>query len=194
MTNPKVAIITGASQGIGAAIVDADRGLNYAVVANSRSIALTDDPGMATPIIHPRGGGPLPSVPSCGWCRLFAVRLGSVVSCCRRQPWRMPLLDEHRELTERLQPATGKQKRRIQSSGLIAAGVTWAGSVPIVLATRQRTRPLVHWVSSINGETVEHGQFLWLQNGANQLQHFRILDGRRRWFIFAVRDAAHGFS
>ena len=44
----KVAIITGASQGMGAALVDAYRGLNYAVVANSRSIAPTDDPGVAT--------------------------------------------------------------------------------------------------------------------------------------------------
>ncbi len=47
-SNQKVAIITGASQGIGAALVDAYRGLNYAVVANSRSIAATDDPGVAT--------------------------------------------------------------------------------------------------------------------------------------------------
>ena len=46
--NQKVAIITGASQGMGAALVDAYRGLNYAVVANSRSIAPTDDPGVAT--------------------------------------------------------------------------------------------------------------------------------------------------
>jgi NAD(P)-dependent dehydrogenase (short-subunit alcohol dehydrogenase family) len=46
--NQKVAIITGASQGIGAALVDAYRRLNYAVVANSRSIAPTDDPGLAT--------------------------------------------------------------------------------------------------------------------------------------------------
>jgi NAD(P)-dependent dehydrogenase (short-subunit alcohol dehydrogenase family) len=45
--NQKVAIITGASQGIGAALVDAYRGLNYAVVANSRSIAPPDDPGVA---------------------------------------------------------------------------------------------------------------------------------------------------
>ena len=44
----KVAIITGASQGMGAALVDAYRGLSYAVVANSRSIAPTDDPGVAT--------------------------------------------------------------------------------------------------------------------------------------------------
>jgi len=41
----KVAIITG--QGMGAALVDAYRGLNYAVVANSRSITRTDDPGVA---------------------------------------------------------------------------------------------------------------------------------------------------
>jgi NAD(P)-dependent dehydrogenase (short-subunit alcohol dehydrogenase family) len=46
--NQKVAIITGASQGIGAALVDAYRRLNYAVVANSRSVAPTDDPGLAT--------------------------------------------------------------------------------------------------------------------------------------------------
>jgi NAD(P)-dependent dehydrogenase (short-subunit alcohol dehydrogenase family) len=46
--NQKVAIITGASQGIGAALVDAYRELDYAVVANSRSIASTDDPGVAT--------------------------------------------------------------------------------------------------------------------------------------------------
>jgi NAD(P)-dependent dehydrogenase (short-subunit alcohol dehydrogenase family) len=45
--NQRVAIITGASQGLGAAIVDAYRGLNYAVVANSRSITPSDDPGVA---------------------------------------------------------------------------------------------------------------------------------------------------
>jgi NAD(P)-dependent dehydrogenase (short-subunit alcohol dehydrogenase family) len=43
----KVAIITGASQGIGVALVDAYRRLNYAVVANSRSIAPSDDPDVA---------------------------------------------------------------------------------------------------------------------------------------------------
>jgi NAD(P)-dependent dehydrogenase (short-subunit alcohol dehydrogenase family) len=43
----RVAIITGASQGIGAALVDAYRKLNYAVVANSRAITATDDPGVA---------------------------------------------------------------------------------------------------------------------------------------------------
>jgi NAD(P)-dependent dehydrogenase (short-subunit alcohol dehydrogenase family) len=48
IANQKVAIITGASQGMGAALVDAYRRLNYAVVANSRSIAPTDDPGVAT--------------------------------------------------------------------------------------------------------------------------------------------------
>ncbi len=45
--NQKVAIITGTSQGIGAALVDTYRELNYAVVANSRSICPTDDPGVA---------------------------------------------------------------------------------------------------------------------------------------------------
>ena len=40
----KVAIITGASQGIGAGLVTAYRRLGYAVVANSRTIAAGDDP------------------------------------------------------------------------------------------------------------------------------------------------------
>ena len=40
----KVAIITGASQGIGAGLVTAYRRLGYAVVANSRNIADGDDP------------------------------------------------------------------------------------------------------------------------------------------------------
>ncbi len=46
-TPQRVAIITGASQGIGAALVGAYRALNYAVVANSRSITASDDPGVA---------------------------------------------------------------------------------------------------------------------------------------------------
>src|SRR5271157_5133281 len=46
-TPQKVALITGASQGMGAALVDAYRGLGYAVVANARSIAPSDDPGVA---------------------------------------------------------------------------------------------------------------------------------------------------
>jgi NAD(P)-dependent dehydrogenase (short-subunit alcohol dehydrogenase family) len=37
-TDRKVAIVTGASQGIGAGVVEAYRGLGYAVVANSRTI------------------------------------------------------------------------------------------------------------------------------------------------------------
>lgn len=45
--NQKVAIITGASQGMGAALVEAYRALGFAVVANSRSIAPSDDPGVA---------------------------------------------------------------------------------------------------------------------------------------------------
>ncbi len=43
-TTPHVAIVTGASQGIGEALVAGYRKLGYAVVANSRSIAPTDDP------------------------------------------------------------------------------------------------------------------------------------------------------
>ena len=41
----KVAIITGASQGIGAGIVQAYRELGYAVVATSRSISAVRRPG-----------------------------------------------------------------------------------------------------------------------------------------------------
>ncbi|MEV6375168.1 SDR family NAD(P)-dependent oxidoreductase [Micromonospora musae] len=44
MSTQKVAVITGASQGIGAALVIAYRKLGYAVVANSRSITPSDDP------------------------------------------------------------------------------------------------------------------------------------------------------
>jgi NAD(P)-dependent dehydrogenase (short-subunit alcohol dehydrogenase family) len=44
----KVALITGASQGIGAGLVDAYRKLGYAVVATSRTIAPFDDRGILT--------------------------------------------------------------------------------------------------------------------------------------------------
>lgn len=47
-TTQKVAVVTGASQGIGAAVVTAYRKLGYAVVANSRSIASSGDPGILT--------------------------------------------------------------------------------------------------------------------------------------------------
>ena len=47
MSHPhKVAIVTGASQGIGAALVKALRERNYAVVATSRSIRPSDDSGV----------------------------------------------------------------------------------------------------------------------------------------------------
>ena len=44
----KVAIVTGASQGIGAGVVDAYRKLGYAVVATSRTIAPADDADVLT--------------------------------------------------------------------------------------------------------------------------------------------------
>ena len=47
-TTQRVAIVTGASQGIGAALVAAYRKLGYAVVANSRSITASGDPGILT--------------------------------------------------------------------------------------------------------------------------------------------------
>jgi len=44
----RVAIITGASQGIGESLVTAYRKLGYAVIANSRTIAESDDPMIVT--------------------------------------------------------------------------------------------------------------------------------------------------
>ena len=44
----KVAIVTGASQGIGAAVVAAYRDQGWAVIANSRSIPPSDDPAVLT--------------------------------------------------------------------------------------------------------------------------------------------------
>ncbi|WBQ04745.1 SDR family NAD(P)-dependent oxidoreductase [Kribbella sp. CA-293567] len=48
MSTQKVAVVTGASQGIGAGLVTAYRKLGYAVVANSRSIQPSDDPFVLT--------------------------------------------------------------------------------------------------------------------------------------------------
>lgn len=49
MTNEtRVAVITGGSQGIGAALVQGYRGLGYRVVATSRSIAPSEDPDLLT--------------------------------------------------------------------------------------------------------------------------------------------------
>jgi NAD(P)-dependent dehydrogenase (short-subunit alcohol dehydrogenase family) len=47
-TEQKVAIVTGASQGIGAGVVKAFRDRNYRVVANSRSIKPSNDPDLVT--------------------------------------------------------------------------------------------------------------------------------------------------
>jgi len=44
----KVAVITGASQGIGAGVVAGYRGLGWAVVASSRAIRPSDDPELLT--------------------------------------------------------------------------------------------------------------------------------------------------
>src|SRR5262245_33811780 len=46
MSNQKVAIVTGASQGIGAGLVKALRERNYGVIATSRSITASNDPGV----------------------------------------------------------------------------------------------------------------------------------------------------
>jgi NAD(P)-dependent dehydrogenase (short-subunit alcohol dehydrogenase family) len=48
MNTQKVAVVTGASQGIGAALVEAYRKLGFAVVANSRSITPSGDAGILT--------------------------------------------------------------------------------------------------------------------------------------------------
>jgi NAD(P)-dependent dehydrogenase (short-subunit alcohol dehydrogenase family) len=47
MSTQKVAVITGASQGIGAGLVDAYRQIGYAVVANSRTIDLAEADDLA---------------------------------------------------------------------------------------------------------------------------------------------------
>lgn len=48
MESRKVAVITGASQGIGAGLVSAFRELGYAVIANSRSIGVSQDSDVIT--------------------------------------------------------------------------------------------------------------------------------------------------
>jgi NAD(P)-dependent dehydrogenase (short-subunit alcohol dehydrogenase family) len=48
VNSQKVAVVTGASQGLGAAIVDAYRKAGYAVVATSRGIAPSGDAGLLT--------------------------------------------------------------------------------------------------------------------------------------------------
>ncbi|MER6925894.1 SDR family NAD(P)-dependent oxidoreductase, partial [Streptomyces spiralis] len=48
ISGQKVAVVTGASQGIGAGLVDAYRKLGYSVVATSRSIAASQDADVLT--------------------------------------------------------------------------------------------------------------------------------------------------
>ncbi|MDX6707047.1 MAG: hypothetical protein QOI48_2893 [Solirubrobacteraceae bacterium] len=45
---PRVVVISGASQGIGASLVPAYRKLGYAVLGTSRAITPSDDPMFAT--------------------------------------------------------------------------------------------------------------------------------------------------
>ena len=66
-TTQKVAIVTGASQGIGAALVAAYRKLGYAVVANSRSITASGDPGILTVPGDLANRVPAPASPSRPW-------------------------------------------------------------------------------------------------------------------------------
>ena len=47
-TEQKVAVITGASQGIGAGLVQAFRDRGYSVIANSRTIKPSNDPDILT--------------------------------------------------------------------------------------------------------------------------------------------------
>ena len=47
-TSPRVAIVTGASQGIGAGVVAAFRAAGYAVVGTARAMPASDDPGLLT--------------------------------------------------------------------------------------------------------------------------------------------------
>ena len=47
-TSPKVVVVTGASQGIGAEVVKAFRKLDYCIVATARSIKPSDDPNILT--------------------------------------------------------------------------------------------------------------------------------------------------
>jgi NAD(P)-dependent dehydrogenase (short-subunit alcohol dehydrogenase family) len=72
--NQKVAIITGASRGIGAGLVAAYRKLGYAVVATSRSVDSTDPEVLAVPgdLSRPGTGADL------------GARRGSRARCC---PW-----------------------------------------------------------------------------------------------------------
>ena len=58
-TEQKVAVITGASQGIGAALVKAYRDRNYRVVATARTIKPSNDDGSSRcPATSPTGRRP----------------------------------------------------------------------------------------------------------------------------------------
>ena len=96
----RVAIITGASQGIGESLMTAYRKLGYAVVGNSRSIGESDDPMVVTvpgdiaqPILRERGAGPDLDPPAAHLPDgREAVLVGPIVADEQRQPvakWRL---------------------------------------------------------------------------------------------------------
>ena len=71
--NEKVAIITGASQGIGAGLARAYRELGYAVIATARSIGPSEDPG----IVPSRATSPTLTRRSASWTRRSSASAGS---------------------------------------------------------------------------------------------------------------------
>ncbi|MER6684400.1 SDR family oxidoreductase [Streptomyces olivaceoviridis] len=56
--------VTGSSQGIGAALADACRKLGHGVVATSRGIAASEEPGVVTTSLVDHAGSAVPSVPA----------------------------------------------------------------------------------------------------------------------------------
>ena len=71
--NEKVAIITGASQGIGAGLARAYRELGYVVIATARSIGPSEDPGIVTV----EGTSPTPTRRSVSSARRSSALAGS---------------------------------------------------------------------------------------------------------------------
>jgi len=95
MTTQRVAVITGASRGIGAGLVADYRRLGYAVVANSRSISPSDDPmvfAVSGDIAQPGVGQRIvnAALERFGRIRCNAVALGDIrTQCTTRQPTKL---------------------------------------------------------------------------------------------------------